>query len=312
MEHFSEGEIWVLEPRRVAAKYAAIRVSEEIGEKVGSRVGFHFRFESAYSKSTRVLFLTEGMFLKRLQSNPNLLGVAVVVLDEFHERSMNGDIALAVLVRLLKTSRTDIKCVVMSATLETQVLFDYAKKNALDWGVVDVEAVRFPLEVHYRSSPLSSERDALEKSVALACSQLMEERESGDVLVFLPGMAEIRRCEQRLKEWAEHNDVWVLPLHGELSSEEQKRAILPQKKRKIVLSTNIAETSLTLDGLFAVVDSGWARKVEFSPWSGFPVMKTVPVSQASAIQRAGRAARQGQYSDSAWEPLICSAFQTTS
>lgn len=280
----------VLEPRRVAAKFAAVRVAEEVGTELGGRVGYQFRFEKKLTERTELVFLTEGLFLRWLAGNPTLQGIGCVVLDEFHERSLSGDVALASVRRLQKTTRPDLKLLIMSATLETEALEKYLAGQGLSVTAIDVEASRFPLEIRYRDRPVPER--GLEAAVEQACRAAIAEKETGDLLVFLPGMGEIRRAEERLQGLAREEDLLVLPLHGELAREEQDRAILPQKKRKIVLSTNIAETSLTIDGLSVVIDSGLARVGAMNSATGIPTLVTQAVSKASSVQRAGRAARQ--------------------
>ncbi len=285
------GRIVVLEPRRVAAKFAAVRVAEEVGTPLGQRVGYQFRFDKKLSEKTELVFLTEGMFLRWLASNPGLDGIACVILDEFHERSLSGDVALAAVRKLQQTTRKDLKLVIMSATLETEALEKYLSRQGLSVQCLDVEAQRFPLEVRYLPKPVPDR--GLEAAVESAARTALQEKPTGDLLVFLPGMGEIRRVEERLQNLAREQDLMVLPLHGELSREEQDRAILPQKKRKIVLATNIAETSLTIDGLSVVIDSGLARVGAMNAATGIPTLVTQTISKASATQRAGRAARQG-------------------
>ncbi len=285
------GRILVLEPRRVAAKFAAMRVAQELGVELGSRVGYQFRFEKKLTDRTELVFLTEGMFLRWLASHPTLEGISIVVLDEFHERSLSGDVALAAVRKLQQTRRPDLKLLIMSATLETEALQKYLASQGLAVTAVDVEAQRFPLEIRYLLKPVPER--GLEAAVERACRQVVDERPTGDLLVFLPGMGEIRRVEERLADLAREQGLVVLPLHGELTRDEQDRAILPGKKRKIVLSTNIAETSLTIDGVAVVIDSGLARVGAMNPATGIPTLVTQTVSKASSLQRAGRAARQG-------------------
>ncbi|MBY0371168.1 ATP-dependent helicase HrpB [bacterium] len=278
-------EIWVLEPRRLAAKLAARRVADERGEKAGETVGYQFRFENVGGPRTRLRFLTEGMVLRHLLSDPHLSKVAAVVLDEFHERHLQGDLALA-LLRTLQSRRPDLRLIVMSATLRSERLLTY-----LDSPVhLKIGAPHFPLEVrHY---PLEAGA-YLDKAIARTVSQLQKEDQRGDILVFLPGMADIRRAEQALAPIAREQGIALHSLHGELSKEEQEAAVTPGPRRKIVLSTNIAESSLTIEGVNTVIDSGLHRMNTASSWSGLPTLKTRPISRASATQRAGRAARTG-------------------
>ena len=276
-------EILVLEPRRVAAKYAARRVAEELGSQVGQEVGYQFRFENATSAQTKLRFLTEGMLMRRLLSDPKLARTGTVIIDEFHERHLHGDIALAYLKRLQREERPDLEIIVMSATLDTQAVSNFLNQCP----VISVEAPRFPVETDYLKTAPSKH---LEWTVKEAVQRAVDE-ENGDILVFLPGMADIRRSADALADLASRKSILITPLHGELSREEQTLAIEKQKSRKIILSTNLAETSLTIEGVTVVIDSGLHRQASYSHWSGVPSLKTRPISRASAIQRAGRAGR---------------------
>ncbi|MFM8269533.1 MAG: ATP-dependent helicase HrpB [Pseudomonadota bacterium] len=279
-------EIWVLEPRRVAAKYSALRVAEELGEEIGKRIGYQFRFENKTSRETQLKFLTEGMFTRLLLSNPTLEGVGAVILDEFHERHLQTDTALSLVNCLQRTSRPDLRILVMSATLDTTMLAKFLDDPA----VLELDARPFPLTTQYQDS--LSEKP-LELKIKEAIRNGLKNSAGGDVLVFLPGKSEIRKAIETLKSLPELNDFLILPLHGELTKEEQDLAIRPQKKRKIVLSTNLAETSLTIEGVNFVIDSGLERQAAFSWWTGLPSLVTRKISKASAQQRAGRAARTG-------------------
>ncbi|MBI4910050.1 MAG: ATP-dependent helicase HrpB [Acidobacteria bacterium] len=275
------GEVWVLEPRRLAARLAARRVAEEMGEALGETVGYQVRFEQTSGPRTRLRFLTEGVLTRRFLSDPRLRDASVVVLDEFHERHLDSDLALALLRRLQRTERPDLKLVVMSATLEASPIAAYLG----DCPVLRSEGRLFPMEVRYR--PLTA--DPLEEQIRQAVEALPPD---GDALVFLPGAGEIQRAMRALEPAAALRNWLVLPLYGDLSPEEQDRAVQPASQRKIILSTNVAESSVTIDGVRAVVDTGMARIASQSPWSGLPLLKIGRISQASATQRAGRAARQ--------------------
>lgn len=281
-------EIWVLEPRRLAAKYAAYRVAQEMGEPIGKTVGYHFRFEKVVSRETRIHFLTEGMLIRKLIADPRLERVAAVILDEFHERHLHGDTALSYLARLQSTERPDLRIVLMSATLDAES----ASQFLGNCSIFKVEAPVYPIEIQHLPSPLSK---SLETTVRETVTRAIREEDPsarGDFLVFLPGMAEIRRVHSELQNSTQ--GFLILPLHGDLSREEQDRAIQPiPGSRKIILSTNVAETSLTIEGLSTVIDSGLHRIASFSWWSGVPSLRTRPISRASAIQRAGRAGRTG-------------------
>lgn len=279
-----EKEILVLEPRRLAAKFAARRVSEEYGEPVGTTIGYHFRFESVFSSETRVRFLTEGMLMRYFLKDPTLSSASAVVLDEFHERHLHGDLAIALLRHLQKTRRPDLKLVVMSATLDTEKVSRFLD----DCPILTLDTRLFPISLSYLSKPPVK---PLELLVVDAAKEALERSAQGDILVFLPGMAEIRRAEQSLEAIAKRFSVTVAPLHSELSKEAQDFAIQKGDRRKIILSTNVAETSLTIEGVTQVIDSGLHRQASHSWWSGVPALKTKPISKASAEQRAGRAGR---------------------
>lgn len=281
------GEVVVLEPRRLAARLAARRVAEEMGERPGETVGWQVRFEEVAGPRTRLRYVTEGLLTRRLVAQPTLPGVNVVVLDEIHERHLQGDLALALLRRLQRTVRPDLRLVAMSATLDAGPVARFLDAHALR-----SEGRRFEVGVEHLAPEEAARPDArLEDLVARAVKRLHREGEGGDVLVFLPGAAEIRRARQALAAFAEAAGVDVLPLHGDLPPDEQDRAVRPGPRRKIILSTNVAETSVTIEGVVAVVDSGLARVASHSPWSGLPTLELRKISRASAAQRAGRAGR---------------------
>lgn len=280
-----DGEVVVLEPRRLAARMAARRVAEEMGERPGETVGWQVRFEEVAGPRTRLRYVTEGLLTRRLVAAPTLPGVSAVVLDEFHERHLQGDLALALLRRLQETSRPDLLVVVMSATLDAAPVARY-----LDAPSVRSEGRLFEVSVEHLSPADAARDDRLEDRVASAVRRVVGESQ-GDVLVFLPGMAEIRRAAQACAPLATRLGLDVLPLHGDLSPEEQDRAVRPGPRRKVVLSTNVAESSVTIDGVTTVIDAGLARVASHSPWSGLPRLEVRRVSRASAAQRAGRAGR---------------------
>jgi len=277
-----KGDIVVLEPRRLATRLAARRVAEEMGESVGRRVGYHVRFESVASEHTRIRFVTEGVLSRRLSSDPTLSGVSIVVLDEFHERHLHSDVALA-LVHQLQKSRSELGLIVMSATIDADPVAAFLGCEAMH-----IEGRRFDVVVEHLPQP--SDRP-LEREVVAATRSLLARGLDGDVLVFLPGAAEIRRCRETCEEVARAQQLELHVLHGDLPAAEQDRALVRSKNRKVILSTNVAETSVTIDGIAAVIDSGLARIAKHSPWSGLPSLVTDKISQASAIQRTGRAGR---------------------
>jgi ATP-dependent helicase HrpB len=278
-----DGRILVLEPRRIAARMAARRVASELGERVGQRIGYNVRFERQQSAETRVLYLTEALLTRRILEDDQLRGVSCVVLDEFHERSLHTDLGLALLRRLARGPRPELRIVVMSATLDAERVASF-----LDAPVMRVPGRVFPVDIEYLERP---DERKLEEQVRGAVRKLLVRKIDGDVLVFLPGAAEIRRAAQACQELIAPFGVEIATLHGDLPPAEQDRALVRGERPKIVLSTNIAETSLTLEGVAAVVDSGLARVAGHSPWSGLSTLTTQKVSQASAIQRAGRAGR---------------------
>lgn len=281
----------LLQPRRVAARAAASRIAFEQGWTVGHEVGYQIRFEKRTRRDTRVEVVTEGILTRRLLSDPFLEGVGAVLLDEFHERSLHTDLALAMLREVRDTVRDDLRLVVMSATLDAGPVARFLG----DAPVVRSEGRAFPVEIEYDpgapDSHLSDRvRNAVERLAREADRQV---RPHGDVLVFLPGMEEIRRSARALEPLTRERDWLVLPLHGSLSGEDQDRALRPAPRPKVVLATNVAETSLTIDGITAVVDSGLARLALHDPATGLDRLELRRISRASASQRAGRAGRTG-------------------
>jgi ATP-dependent helicase HrpB len=276
------GEVLVLEPRRIAARMAARRVAQEMGERVGETVGYQVRFEEVAGPKTRLRFLTEGVLTRRMMSDPELKGVGTVVLDEFHERHLETDLALALVRRLQKGKRPELRIVVMSATLEAGPVAAFLGGCP----AVKSEGRLFDLEVNY--TPYSAA--PLEEQVAGALERL---RSEGDVLVFLPGAAEIRRAARACEALARRQHLLITPLYGDMSPAEQDLAVEPASRRKVILSTNLAESSITIEGVRAVVDSGLARIASDSPWTGLASLEVKRISKASAQQRAGRAGRTG-------------------
>ena len=277
------GDVVVLQPRRLAARLAAARVAHERGGELGREVGYEVRFDRKVSGETRIRFVTEGVLTRRLLGDPELRGVGCVIIDEFHERHLDGDLALA-LVERLRARRPDLALVVMSATLDAEPVAAFLGGAP----VVRSEGRTFPLSIEHAEQP---DDRLLGKQVAAAVRRLAQEKLDGDVLVFLPGSGEIRRCAEDLADAAALFDLEVLPLHGDLTAEEQDRAVAPARRRKVILATNVAETSVTIDGVVCVVDTGLARIARHSPWSGLPSLQIEPVSRASCAQRAGRAGR---------------------
>ena len=276
------GDVLVLEPRRIAARLAARRVAWELDEEVGQTVGYQVRFERVAGPATRLHFLTEGVLTRRLFSDPHLNGVDAVVLDEFHERHLECDLALALLKRLQRT-RPELRIVVMSATLETAPVAQFLGNCP----VLRSQGRVFDLSIeHLPYSP-----DPLHEQVKNAVEMLLREGQDGGILVFLPGAVEIRRALRACEPLARRANRLVLPLYGDLSPAEQDRVVAPAGQAKLILATNVAESSVTIDGTTAVIDSGLARRAVYSPWTGLPTLSIGRVSKASARQRAGRAGR---------------------
>ena len=290
------GRILLIEPRRLAAKAAAARLAQSIGEPIGARIGYSVRNEQKRSEATTVEAITDGLFLRRLQSDPDLPGVGTVIFDEFHERRRNSDVALALLREARRLLRPDLKLLLMSATLQLETLaaqFEGAE-------TLTSHGRAFPVETHH-CPPRDRERleshvlRALEKElIHLEDHHRVGENPPG-VLVFLPGVREIERCRQKLISVQRLRNWQVLPLHGQLSLRLQSETLKPCEASwdgRIVLATSIAESSLTLDGIRLVVDAGLNRHTRFDPGTGMEGLVTVPASMASADQRRGRAGRQ--------------------
>ncbi|MGV2496734.1 ATP-dependent helicase HrpB [Pelagerythrobacter aerophilus] len=285
-EHWCTGQVILLSPRRVAARAAAERMAELLGEKAGETVGYLTRLDSRTSARTRVLVMTEAIFVNRIVEDPELAGVSAVLFDEAHERHLDSDLGLALALESRAVLREDLRLCVMSATIDGA---RFARLLGEQAPVIESEGRAFPLEIRWLgSSPDKRVEDAMAQAVLTAWRE-----ESGDVLAFLPGVREIERTRERLAERLP--DVPILPLHGQVEPAGQRAAIRrdPQGRRRIVLATAIAETSLTLDGVSVVVDSGLARHAEFDRAAGTTHLVTRRASQASVGQRAGRAARQG-------------------
>ncbi len=285
----TKGKILVLEPRRLAAKLSAARCAQILEEKVGQTVGHHIRMDKVTSDETRLLFITEGLFLSYLKESSSLEEYSTIIIDEFHERNIQTDLALALARKVQQTSRPDLKIVVMSATLDTERLETYLDGPK----VYDVPGRVFPIEIEYHPPQEFGGRrgkEHWEANAARAISNLaQDQRCPKNILVFLSGMGAIRSLEQSLSGKLPAN-IEVLPLHSTLPKSEQDK-VFKGDKRKIILSTNIAETSLTIPNITGVVDLGNERRASFAPWSGMPLLQLKSISKASATQRAGRAGR---------------------
>jgi len=287
-------EVVVLEPRRIAARMAARRVALERGGEVGGEVGYRVRYESAVSARTRLSFETEGVLLRRLLADPALESAGAVVLDEFHERTVDADLALALLREAREAVRPDLRLVVMSATLDPAPIAAYLGGCP----VIVSEGRAWPVDVTHRGagSPSAGRapgEEPLESRVAGEFLRLRRDGLRGSVLIFLPGAAEIRRAAAALEGPAAREGYDVRPLHGDLPAEEQDRAVRPGPRPRVILATNVAEASITVEGVEAVIDSGLARIARHDPRTELNRLVTARISRASAAQRAGRAGRTG-------------------
>ncbi len=273
--------ILMLEPRRLATRAAAARMATLLGEPVGCTVGYRTRLDSNISVATRIEVVTDGLLLRRLHSDPGLSGVAAVILDEVHERSLDSDLALALCLDLQRVLRPELRLIAMSATM------DGARLAALmDAEVIESAGRLFPIDVLHARRDIPSVRDlpdAMSRAIRAALTE-----QAGDILAFLPGMGEIRRTQAALGGCG----ALVLPLHGELPPTEQDRALRPAETRRVVLATSIAETSLTVPGVRIVIDGGWRRAPRLDPGTGLTRLATLRISRAAADQRAGRAGRE--------------------
>ena len=288
-----DGTVLMLEPRRLAARAAARYMAASRGEAVGRSVGYRVRLESRVSRETRVEIITEGILTRRLLADPELAGVSCVIFDEFHERSLQADTALALCLEAQEALRPDLRILVMSATLETEELSSVLAPCP----VIRAEGRLWPVDIRYAPCPAGTGgfgtfagKEALLAHTAATVRRMLNE-EKGSVLVFLPGQGEIRRTAELLEDLP--SDVSVHPLYGDLSAAEQDAAVAPAApgRRKVVLATSLAETSLTIEGVRVVVDSGLARSARFSPSTGMSALVTFRVTQDAADQRAGRAGR---------------------
>jgi len=279
------GRVVVLEPRRLAARAAARRMSAERGTRLGDDVGYHVRFDRQAGPHTRIITVTPGILLRQLQDDPFLESTGVVVFDEFHERGLESDLALGMVRLIQQTVRPELRVVVMSATLAVEAVAAYLDHCP----VVASEGRQYPVTIRYQPRPPT---ESLAEALAAAVARLLDQT-AGDLLVFLPGVGEIRQTARALEALAEARDLAVVPLYGDLAPEQQDAALLPQARRKVVLATNVAETSVTVEGVSAVIDSGQARELQYDPAVGLDRLKLTPISRASADQRAGRAGRTG-------------------
>ncbi|MDB6071340.1 MAG: hrpB [Verrucomicrobiales bacterium] len=276
--------IVVLQPRRVAARTVATRVASERGGKLGAEVGYQIRFDDHTSVGTRICFVTEGILLRWLQDDRTLSKVGAVVFDEFHERNLLSDVALALVKQLQQTERPDLAMVVMSATLDAEPVAAYLEGCP----ILISEGQSFPVEVNYLALP---DQRPIHFQAADAVERILQDNTPGDILIFMPGRGEINATLDALRSLRSRERVVCMPLHGELEPQEQDRAFSPNALRKIIVATNVAETSITIDGIRHVVDSGTARVARYDAERGIGTLLLEPISRASADQRKGRAGR---------------------
>ncbi len=288
LDRYPEGQILLAQPRRLAARAAAAQLARIIGGELGGTVGYHVRFDSRQTKHTRLLVLTYGMLLRRLQSDPLLDGVACVILDEFHERSLEADLALGMIERVRREFREELGLVVMSATLDPQPLVSFLRRAV----PVTSEGRMFPVDVQYRP-PLVRTGHHRQSTIDQVIAVLPEALTStaGHLLVFLPGIGEINRVQRGIETCGMASQCDILPLYADLPIEDQDRVLARSTRRKIILATNVAETSITIEGVTGVIDSGLARVMRFDANIGLPKLGIESISQASADQRTGRAGR---------------------
>jgi ATP-dependent helicase HrpB len=283
----------VLQPRRIAARMLAQRVAKEREGRLGGEVGYQVRFDNVSSRETRLVYVTEGVMLRQLMEDPDLKRVGCIVIDEFHERHLDGDLCLAWAMALQRERRPDLKIIVMSATLAPGPLTSFMQPVRL----LESQGRTFPVEVRYQTpnrNLRTNEAEPVWDQAARACEALVESPGfDGDILVFMPGAYEIRKTMAALSGRAFARGRRILPLHGELSPQDQDAAVAPGGPNKIIVSTNVAETSLTIEGIRAVVDSGLARIANYDPRRGLNTLTIQKISRASAEQRAGRAGRLG-------------------
>ena len=301
------GEIVVLEPRRIAARLAAHFVSELLGEEVGETCGYQVRFDSKVSARTRIRYMTEALLTRRMRDDPELRGISVVVLDEFHERHIAADLNLALLRRLQKRRQEPLGLIIMSATLDGE---KFARE--LDCPRHTSEGRSYPIDIRWsppppaRSNAGSAAAPALAQVPRVVREWVGNSNDEGNILVFLPGVGEIKKAARECANMAESEGLEILPLHGDLNVAEQHRALSPPGRRALILATNVAETSVTAEGVTCVIDTGLARRASFEAWSGLPVLELAEISRAATIQRAGRAGRTAPgtcirlYSEANW------------
>lgn len=281
------GQVIVLQPRRLATRLLAKRVAEELGVPLGQEVGYQIRFENVAGPKTRIRFVTEGILLRQMLQDPELNGTTALVFDEFHERHLYSDITLARALDLQETRRPDLRILVMSATLDVRLLSEYLRPCT----AVSSHGRTFPVEIEFADRPSYNDPRPIWDQAAEAFAGQARRGDTGDVLIFMPGAHEIHRTLEALRQLPEARGRVLLPLHGELPPRDQDAAVARQDRPKIVVATNVAETSVTIDGVRLVIDSGLARIPRHDPWRGINTLLVEKISRASADQRAGRAGR---------------------
>ncbi len=284
-------KIVMLEPRRLATRASAARMAEMIGEPLGKTVGYHIRMDRVIGPETKIEVVTEGILTRRIQNDPSLEGTGLVIFDEFHERNLNGDLGLALCLETQEVFRDDLRILVMSATIDVEPVAGLMSGAA----VIKSEGKSWPVTTKYLfPKPTGQQSVAVEPRCAMAIKKALTE-EQGDILVFLPGVGEIRRLEILVRESVSAGNISIIPLYGNLSKKDQDQAIQPSPpgNRKVVLATSIAETSITIEGVKIVIDAGLMRVPRFFPGTGMSRLETLPVTKASADQRRGRAGRTG-------------------
>jgi ATP-dependent helicase HrpB len=315
-----DGQVVILQPRRLATRLLASRVAQELGVQLGNEVGYQIRFENITSPQTKIRFVTEGVLLRQMIDDPNLRGVSVLIFDEFHERHLYGDITLARALDLQEQHQPDLNLIVMSATLDAELLGKYmndietaplpscghplparrgegrgegheSSQSNFSCSILSSEGRVFPVEVKYAAKPGYTDKRPVWEQAAEAFSHYVSSGGEGDVLVFMPGGYEISQTIEAIRHTSESKGFILLPLHGELSPKDQDAAVARYGQRKVVVSTNVAETSLTIDGIRLVIDSGLARIPRYDPYRGINTLLIEKISQSSADQRTGRAGR---------------------
>ena len=289
LEHglLGDGQVVVLQPRRLATRLLAARVAWERKVALGREVGYQIRLENMSGPETRIRFVTEGVLLRQMVQEPKLRGVSALIFDEFHERHLYGDITLAQALDLQEAARPDLKILVMSATLDAAKVEDYLRPCR----VLESQGRTFPVKMQYSNSPGYMDKRPIWEQAAGAFSDYIQSGGDGDVLVFMPGGFEISQTIEAIRHCDESRGFILLPLHGELPPGEQDAAVARYDKRKVVVATNVAETSLTIDGIRCVIDSGLARIPRYDPYRGINTLLIEKISRASSDQRAGRAGR---------------------